>query len=412
MIPRVSGIITLTMSEPTFFTSGIRGPILEVLKQRSITTPTPIQIQAIPVLLKGEDLIGIAQTGTGKTLAFLLPLLQRLTQQPGRVLIVVPTRELAYQVDEVCRWFTRPLRIYSAVIIGGAGMQQQIDALRRNPHIIIATPGRLIDHLERQTIHLATVNYLVLDEADRMFDMGFAPQIQTILKHMPTAEQRQTALFSATMPPAIGTLVKKYMHTPVSVEIATSGTTAAGVKQEMIIVDKAHQEAALFELLQNQKETILIFTRTKYKAKTITRHLRDQGYRAEELHSNRSLHQRKQAVAAVQSKRSQILVATDIAARGIDIAHLGMVINYDLPDNPEDYVHRIGRTGRAGRIGRSVSLVLSDQNQELRRIQQLIDVQIEQIHLTTTPSGKLQPAFSGHRRRSFGHSHRPFRRRR
>lgn len=402
------------MSETTFASTGIRGLILDILKQRSITTPTPIQAQAIPVLLAGNDLIGIAQTGTGKTLAFLLPILQRLTDEPGRLLIVVPTRELAYQVEEVCRWFMKALRIYPTVIIGGAGMQQQIGALQRTPHIIVATPGRLIDHLERHTVELQSFNYVVLDEADRMFDMGFAPQIQTILKHLPPADKRHTALFSATMPPAIGTLVKKYMHTPVQVEIATSGTTAAGVKQEMIIIDKQHHESGLLELLAGQKDAVLIFTRTKYKAKALTRLLREKKYRVEELHSNRSLYQRKQAVAAVQSKRSQILVATDIAARGIDIAHLGMVINYDLPDNPEDYVHRIGRTGRAGRIGRSVTFVLSDQGQELRRIQQLIDVQIEQIHLTEIPSGTLATSSFGGRRRSFGGSrggHRPFRRR-
>lgn len=404
------------MSEATFASTGIRGPILDVLKQRSIITPTPIQDQAIPVLLAGNDLIGIAQTGTGKTLAFVLPILQRLIENPGRLLIVVPTRELAFQVEEVCRWFVRVVHIYSTVIIGGASMQQQISALQRKPQIIVATPGRLIDHLEHKTVELHTVNYVVLDEADRMFDMGFAPQIQTILKHLPDTDHRQTALFSATMPPAIGALVRKYMHTPVQVEIATSGTTASGVKQEMIIIDKQHQESALLELLAGKKEAMLIFTRTKYKAKALTRRLRDKGYHVEELHSNRSLFQRKQAVAAVQSKRSQILVATDIAARGIDIAHLGMVINYDLPDNPEDYVHRIGRTGRAGRIGRAISFVLSDQGQEIRKIQQLIDVQIEQIHLTEVPSGQLSTASSsGNRRRSFSggtggrNSRRPFR---
>lgn len=394
-----------TSAQQTFAEIGIQGKILDIINRRSISTPTPIQHQAIPLVTQGKDLIGIAQTGTGKTLAFVLPILQHMSRGAStgdRMLVLVPTRELAYQVDEVCRWFTSTLRLYSEVIVGGASMYKQISGLKRKPQIIIATPGRLIDHLKQRTVELSRVKYLVLDEADRMFDMGFAPQIQQILKQLPAAQQRQTVLFSATMPDAIALVVKQYMNAPVRVEIAVTGTTAKDVQQEMIIIDKLHHREALLAVLKEYKnESVLIFSRTKHQAKKLTQLIRAEGYKAEELHSNLSLAQRTRAVAAMQSRRSQILIATDIAARGIDIAHLGLVINFDLPTNPEDYIHRIGRTGRAGRVGRAISFVISDQGQELRRIQRLIDVQIQQVHLPQVPSAQLthsaQPQSYGRR---------------
>lgn len=382
----------------TFESMGLHQMSLDILRKHAISTPSPIQAQAIPYVCSGNDIIGIAQTGTGKTLAFVLPMMQRLMQQPGRALILIPTRELAQQVDEVCRWFTQSGRVRSEVVIGGASMGKQIAGLKRQPAIIIATPGRLLDHLKQGTVKLRDVSYLVLDEADRMFDMGFMPQIQQIFKHIPSVEQRQTVLFSATMPDAIAQIVRNHMRAPTRIEIAPTGTTVEGVQQEMIVIEKAQQYPALISVMRGLQGAVLIFTRTKHQAKRLTQKLRDEGYRAEELHSNRSQAQRERAVAAIQTKRSQILVATDIAARGIDISHLAAVINYELPQNPEDYVHRIGRTARAGRTGRAITFVFSDQGDEIRRIQKFIRMPIEQIHLENIPSAQLSQAVHGGRR--------------
>lgn len=376
----------------TFASLPIDTRILEILTRKKIIAPTPIQKQSIPPLVSGSDCIGIAQTGSGKTLAFAIPLLQHLAKNSGRALILAPTRELAFQIQETVRWFERSMNLRSTVIIGGASMHKQLSELRQKPQIIVATPGRLIDHLQQKNITLSDVGFLVLDEADRMFDMGFAPQIKQILKYLPPKQDRLTALFSATMPDAIAKLIAEHMRQPVRVEISTPGTTAKEIQQEVIIIDSDHRKDALIELINETPGTILIFTRTKYQAKQLSRFLRDGRYKTEELHSNRSLAQRKQAMAAVQSGKSKILVATDIAARGIDISHITLVVNYELPDNPEDYVHRIGRTGRAGKLGRAVSFVLSNQSHELQQIQRLINAQIEQTHLTSVPSAQLTPA--------------------
>ncbi|MFH0818392.1 MAG: DEAD/DEAH box helicase [Patescibacteria group bacterium] len=379
----------------TFKQLGVPAPLLDILSSKKIFQPTPIQAQALLPALNGDDCIGIAQTGTGKTLVYVLAMIQYLNKNRNkRALIVAPTRELALQIQEVCDWFKRSQRIYSTVIIGGASMKRQHEELRRNPQVIVATPGRLIDHLGQKTIRLDSTTFLVLDEADRMFDMGFAPQIKEILKSMPPKEQRQTLLFSATMPDSIARLIMAHMREPIRIEIATPGTAASEVRQEIIILDNEHKSTALLELLNQTKEAVLVFTRTKFQAKKLTEWLRKQNHRAEELHSNRSLAQRKKAVEAIQSKRSRILVATDVAARGIDIAHLRLVINYDLPENPEDYVHRIGRTGRAGTAGRAVSFVLSNQKQDLRQIQKLINTEIKQTHLETVPTAILIDSYT------------------
>lgn len=387
----------MSTSNESFHGFKLEKRILDELDKRSITSPTPIQIKAIPDALQGSDVIGIAQTGTGKTLAFVLPLIQQIITKPGTIVILAPTRELAQQTQETCDWFKQSMGIRTCLIIGGASMQRQLQDIRKKPHIIIATPGRLIDHLKHKNLQLKSTKYLVLDEADRMFDMGFAPQIKEIITYMPSAEERQTLLFSATMPDAIANLVAQNMRQPIRIEIAAPGTTAKNVQQEMVIIDNAHRQTALLELLEETNGAVLIFTRTKFQAKKLTQFLRDKSYGAEELHSNRSLPQRQKAVAAIQSGRSTILVATDIAARGIDIAHLKLVVNYELPDNPEDYVHRIGRTGRAGKQGRAVSFVLIDQADQLRQIQRLIDEQINQTHLNTVPSATLQAGGGGSR---------------
>lgn len=374
----------------TFSQLGLRPEVLKILDARSITTPTSIQDQAIPRILEGTDVIGIAQTGTGKTLAYVLPFLQHLlNQQVQQALVMVPTRELATQVTQVCDWFARSFNLKASVVIGGAGMHQQTQRLKQRPHIIIATPGRLLDHVRQRNVDLSKVNYLVLDEADRMFDMGFAPQMKQILKFLPSGEKRQTVLCSATMPDAIASLIRQYMHQPLRIEIAAPGLTIKEISQEVVVINHMHKKQALLTVLKTIQGSAIIFTRTKHLASRLVKDMRDAGYRAEELHSNRSQSQREKAVAAIQSKKSQFLVATDIAGRGIDIPHITIVINYDLPENPEDYVHRIGRTGRAGRSGKAISFVSSDQGQQLHRIQKLIQLQIPQISLETVPSAEL-----------------------
>lgn len=376
----------------TFADLRVHPTLLAILQQHSITIPTPIQQQSIPAVHSGQDVVGIAQTGTGKTLAFVLPLFERMLKNktPGRALVVVPTRELAQQAHKVCLWFNRAVRVSASVIVGGESMFRQVQELRQKPAVIIATPGRLLDHVRQKNVDLANVDYFVLDEADRMFDMGFAPQIRAIAATLPPAEKRQTMLFSATMPDGIAKLAANYMRTPTRIEVAPAGQAAKDIQQEMIIIDAAHKSQALFALLPEIKQTTLIFTQTKHKASRLVRQMRDQGYRAEELHSNRSQAQRKKAIAAMQNKHSQFLVATDIAGRGIDIAHIGVVINYDLPEVAEDYVHRIGRTGRAGRSGKAISFVASDQAQQLRRIKRLINAEIKQIEISGIQTAQLQ----------------------
>lgn len=382
-----------TQHKSSFADTGLSPQIVSILNKKDITTPTPIQDQSIPEVLRNDDVLGIAKTGTGKTLAFVLPLLNMLLEnkekKTGLVLIIAPTRELAYQIQESCKWFEKELKIYSTVIVGGAPQHKQVRELQRKPQIVIATPGRLIDLLEQKKLHLRDTKHIVLDEADRMFDMGFTPQIKQILRYAPSPQERQMLLFSATMSKEVLSVITNFMKEPVHIEIASPGSTADKVKQEVIVLDNAHKKDALLELLEREKSGVLIFTRTKHTAKKLTHWLRKQNHRAEELHGNRSLAQRKRAVDAIQKKRSRILVATDIAARGIDIDHLELVINYDLPDNPEDYVHRIGRTGRAGRSGVAISFVCTDQAQELEDIQKLIKSQIEHTSLEKVPSATL-----------------------
>ncbi len=349
---------------------GISPQILATLDRLHFKTPTPIQHQSIPAGLEGKDIIGIAQTGTGKTLAFGIPLVQRLQTIRGRGLILLPTRELALQGDEMIQKLGRPLGLTTAVLIGGESMHRQIEAVRRQPRIIVATPGRLIDHLRQRTVSLGDVAILVLDEADRMLDMGFAPQINQILKTVP--RDRQTLLYSATMPQAIVSIATSHMKLPVRVEVAPSGTVAEKVEQEIVIVPKEAKAALLETILRENPGTALVFSRTKHGARKICHYLNTKGYGAAEIHSNRSQGQRKAALDGFKRGRYRILVATDIAARGIDVTDIKMVINYDLPDNSGDYVHRIGRTGRAGREGKAVSFATPDQKSDIREIERLI----------------------------------------
>ena len=366
------GIMLQSPQQPniSFDGLGIAPKILEMLDRMKFTVPTPIQHKTIPIAIEDKDIIGVAQTGTGKTLAFVIPIIQRLAQRKGRALILVPTRELAIQVNEMFQKIAQLFGIKTAVIIGGASMHLQLKALRKNPRVLVATPGRLVDHMERRTVLLADVNVLVLDEADRMLDMGFLPQIERIIKFVP--RNRQTMLFSATIPGEIVRMAAAHMKLPIHVEVAPSGTTAERIIQEVFIVKQSSKRQLLIKLLDRYHGPVLIFSRTKIGAKKIARGLQRMNYRAAEIHSNRSLAQRKEALDGFKSGKYKILVATDIAARGIDVTGIELVINYDLPDDTENYVHRIGRTGRAGHEGRAISFATPEQGKDVRNVEKLI----------------------------------------
>ncbi len=384
---------------------GIAPGLLESLTKLNYKSPTPIQQQAIPVAMEGKDLVGIAQTGTGKTLAFGVPMIQRLQQIKGRGLVVLPTRELAIQVDESLRRVGAGLGLRTAVLIGGMAMRPQMQAMARDPQIIVATPGRLNDHLNQKTVRLDTVRVVVLDEADRMLDMGFAPQIQKIFQFLP--RDRQTMLFSATMPSEIMKMATTYMKLPIRIEVAPSGTTVEKVTQEIFIIPKDAKVRLVEKLLQQYTSTTLIFTRTKYGAKKLTREIRDMGHTAAELHSNRSPGQRRDAFEGFKSGRYRVLIATDIASRGIDVTGIELIINYDLPTNTEDYVHRIGRTARAGAGGHAISLVTPDQRRELRDIERLVRKNLPVSQLPELPPArapKFIPRDSQYSPRSYGRS--------
>jgi ATP-dependent RNA helicase RhlE len=382
-------------SSLTFTNLGIAPNLLAILERLNFKVPTPIQHQSIPVAVEGKDIIGIAQTGTGKTLAFGIPMIQRLDAFKGRGLILLPTRELALQVDSVLQKFGRPLGLSGAVLIGGASMYRQVEDLRRQPTVIIATPGRLIDHLQQGTVKLNEIKILVLDEADRMLDMGFAPQINQILRTVP--KKRQTLLFSATMPSAIAQIAAAHMALPVRIEVAPTGTSAEKVEQEIILVGKEAKSALLETLLQDCKGAVLVFSRTKHGARKICKNLCRSGHRAAEIHSDRSLGQRREALDGFKAGKYRVLVATDIAARGIDVSNIELVVNFDLPDNSEDYVHRIGRTGRAGKSGKAISFATQDQRGDIRAIERLIRKTLKILpmpKLANLPAGSVPLDFS------------------
>lgn len=353
-----------------FFGLGIAPKLLKILEQLDFTVPTPIQFKSIPVAIAGHDVLGVAQTGTGKTLAFGIPMLQRLAEHKGRGLVVLPTRELAIQVDEHLRMIGQKVGLRTAVVIGGEPKSRHLMALRRHPHIIVATPGRLIDYLDHGVVNLRDVKILVLDEADLMFDMGFEPQIKKIMESVPPA--RQTMLFSATMPPAIMKIVTKHMALPVQIEVAPSGTPAEQVIQEMIIIKNEEKFPQLENIMVEYTGSILIFVRTKHGAKNLCRKIIRAGQKVGEIHSNRSAIQRREALSGFKNGRTRILVATDIAARGIDVKDIELVVNYDLPDDSSAYVHRIGRTARAGKTGRAISFVTPAQIKNIGLIERLI----------------------------------------
>jgi ATP-dependent RNA helicase RhlE len=386
----------MTPIDESFTGLGIAPGLLDIIAKLKFTVPTPIQFKAIPIATEGKDIIGIAQTGTGKTLAFGIPMVQRLAQgQQGRGLIVVPTRELAIQVNETMIKLAPAFKMKTVVLIGGQSMYNQISGLKQNPRIIIATPGRLLDHMDRRTVRLDDVRILVLDEADRMLDMGFMPQIIEILRALP--KERQTMLFSATMPSDIVKIASNHMKMPVRTEIAPQGTAAELVSQEIFVVRGDLKPVILNEILKQYTGSVLLFTRTKRGAAKVTRGLRNSGYSAAEIHSDRSMGQRREALQGFKSGRFRVLVATDIAARGIDVVGIELVLNYDLPDEPGNYVHRIGRTGRAGLKGHAISIATPDQASDIRSIEKIIRTTIPVSTHPKVPTEKFSSSgsFSG-----------------
>lgn len=378
--------------ESNFSDIGVSPNILKILDKLSLTSPTPIQKQAIPVALKGTDIVGIAQTGTGKTFAFGIPIIQKLLSSSGQALVLVPTRELALQVNESIRKLADKLNISTIVLIGGENISRQFFELKRRPRLIIATPGRLIDHLKRKSIKLDQIKTLVLDEADMMLDMGFLPQIEEILRSVP--KERQTMLFSATMPVLIANLATKYLKLPIRIEVAPQGTIVKNVTQEMIVLEAKDKMKYLEKIIKENEGSILIFVRTRYGVKNIAKKLISNGHKATEIHSDLSQGQRKRALDSFKNGRSRIMVATDVAARGLDVKGIELVINYDLPDSSSDYVHRIGRTARAGKKGKAISLATPGQLKNIKAIEALI-----KIRFNIVEQAKLEPVYT--RKRSF-----------
>ncbi len=369
----------------SFETLGLSPALLRALSETNYTTPTPIQAEAIPLILAGRDLLGGAQTGTGKTAAFALPMLQRISElttprqsRRPRALILTPTRELAVQVHDSVRKYGKYLRMPSTVVYGGAGMSPQIDALRRGVDILVATPGRLIDHIEQGTLQLGDVQMLVLDEADRMLDMGFLPAIRRVLTYLPKV--RQTLLFSATFEEQIKKLAIDFLKNPSEVQVSAQNAVAASVSHRAHPVDTGRKRDLLTQMLaERYQEQILVFGKTKHGCNRLAEHLEKAGIRAVAIHGNKSQAQRLKALNDFKSGKARVLVATDVAARGLDIPQLPVVINYDLPMVAEDYIHRIGRTGRAGASGEAISLVAPEEAQLLRAIHRVLKADIEMI---------------------------------
>lgn len=349
----------------TFLDLGLSDRTCATLARYDISTPTPIQESSIPVAMEGGDVIGIAQTGTGKTLAFALPMIERL--KPGEVgLVLAPTRELAQQIQET---YTR-LKVQSALIVGGASMNLQIRDLKRKPEVIVATPGRLEDHMAQKTLRLDRVSIVVLDEADRMLDMGFEQPIRRILGSIPTPHQ--TLLYSATMAPEVTALANQFLTKPTRIEIQSDQSTPRLIDQELVFLTHQDKHDVLYDILREEEGTVLVFARTRHGARKLSDAIRKIGHSSTDIHSDKSLAQRREALHGFKSGRYRVLVATDVAARGIDVKDISLVINFDLPENPEDYLHRIGRTGRAGAFGKAIAFVIPEQSKMMRSIEKLM----------------------------------------
>ena len=374
-------------------------PIMKALSQEGYEKPTPIQAQSIPSVLRGRDLLGCAQTGTGKTAAFAIPILQRLSlesqqkgqRQPIRSLILTPTRELAIQIDESFRAYGRHLPLRCAVIFGGVSQHAQTQKLKRGVDVLVATPGRLLDLMNQGFVDLRQLEVFVLDEADRMLDMGFVHDVKKVIAKLP--RQRQTLFFSATMPSDIVKLADSILNEPLRVEVTPVSSTAESINQSVYFVDKSNKKALLNHLLKDETiESALIFTRTKHGANKVTKDLSKAGITADAIHGNKSQNARQNALKNFKAKQTRVLVATDIAARGIDVDELSHVINFDIPNVPETYVHRIGRTGRAGASGVAYSFCDREEKSYLASIHKLIDKRITVVDDHPYPIGSAKPA--------------------
>jgi ATP-dependent RNA helicase RhlE len=381
----------------SFHDFGLAEPIIRALAEEQYSTPTPIQSDAIPVVLAGRDIVGIAQTGTGKTAAFALPILNRLhanrkplEKKSPRVLVLSPTRELSSQILDSFRTYGRHMRIQSALVIGGVPMGRQVRDLMNGLDVLVATPGRLLDLLRANAVRLNQVEVLVLDEADRMLDMGFIHDIRTIVAKLP--KERQTLLFSATMPREIADLAAQMLRDPARVAVTPVASTVDRVDQRVIMVDKSAKSALLIELLRNEVTgQTLVFTRTKHGADKVVKSLHHAGLSAEAIHGNKSQNQRERVLGAFRVGKLKTLIATDIAARGIDVDGISHVINYDLPNIPESYVHRIGRTARAGAEGTAISFCDNEETAFLRDIEKLIQIKLPQTERRTSPRNDAAP---------------------
>jgi ATP-dependent RNA helicase RhlE len=368
--------------QPSFTTLGLSQSVLAAIADAGYTVPTPIQSQAIPVIVQGRDVMGLAQTGTGKTAAFTLPIVNRLLDGPRRtrVLVLTPTRELCIQVEESVRKYAKHAPLGVAAIYGGVPLEPQQKKLRAGVDIVVATPGRLIDHLDRQNVVFDDLEVLVLDEADRMLDMGFAPQINRIVDQIPS--YRQTLLFSATMPPEVEALARKYLRKPVVVQIGRRSGVVDTVTHAVYPVPKDKKSALLAALLVKEElDSVLVFVRTKHGADKVVRHLEKEGIRSTAMHADKTQPQRVKALEDFKAGRVRVLVATDIAQRGLDITGISHVINYDVPQQAEDYVHRIGRTGRALNEGDAFTFMAPDEISMVRTIERVIGQPIPRISM-------------------------------
>ena len=364
----------------TFSELGLSDEVLRAVEDAGYRVPTPIQREAIPLILNGRDVIGLAQTGTGKTAAFTLPLVDRILTGPRRTRVVVltPTRELCMQVEQSIRKYAQHAPLSVVAVFGGVPLEPQQKELRRGADVVVATPGRLIDHLERQNVVFDELEILVLDEADRMLDMGFAPQISRLVGEMP--RYRQTLLFSATMPPEVEVLARKYQRKPVVVQIGRRSEAAHTVSHAVYPVPRERKSALLAHLLKDGNlDSVLVFVRTKIGADRVVRHLEHEGVEATAMHADKTQAQRTRALADFKAGKIRVLVATDIAQRGLDISHITHVISYDVPQQPEDYVHRIGRTGRASREGDAFTFMAPDEIAMVRTIEAVIGKPIPRV---------------------------------
>jgi ATP-dependent RNA helicase RhlE len=381
----------------TFTTLGVAEPLLRALAAENYLTPTPIQTEAIPLILSGRDVLGLAQTGTGKTAAFGLPLLQKLAEtgaQAGprsvRALILAPTRELAVQIDESLKTYGRHLKLRHAVILGGVNQNKQVAAMRHGVDVLVATPGRLLDLVNQRHVQLGAVSFLVIDEADRMFDMGFIRDVRKIVGHLP--KKRQSLLFSATMPDEVAHLVAEILHQPARIAISPKTMTADKIEQRVYFVEQQAKRGLLHDLLRDpEMKRVIVFTRTKHGANKVADQLDKAGHAADAIHGNKSQGARQRALENFRAGRARVLVATDIAARGIDIDDITHVVNFELPNVAESYVHRIGRTARAGSGGIAISFCDPTERPFLRDIEKLIRQPLAAMNEGGRPAEQAQP---------------------